>query len=159
MSAVFLISLSIASNMLCCFAWKWKLIIYIYIIKFYMFIKRQIVWEIKDGKSLIQSLPWSVFGASVWWYWCEWVTVSFLMAGWVYKPPPAFNTLVWRPFVQRSARHTHATRFPSLSILTFHPGGNGSTDTALHHEVFHPTALFHVVGVPRLFSSHHRGKW
>lgn len=58
-----------------------------------------------------------------------------------------------------SVKRTHATRSHSLSILTFHPGGDRSTETALHHEVLHPTALLPVVGVPQLFSSHHRGKW
>lgn len=52
-----------------------------------------------------------------------------------------------------------AARSHSDSILIFHLEGHRSTKTALHHEVFLPTALVPVVGVPRIIGSHHRGKW
>lgn len=59
----------------------------------------------------------------------------------------------------RSVTYAHAARTLSFSIFTFEPEGHRSTETATRHEVLLFTALLPVVGVPRILSSHHRGKW
>lgn len=108
-----------------------------------------------------KSLSWSFFFSS-WEAMLVWVShrISEWRAGFI-KSPPALNTWVWRPLVSLVCHVTyaHAARSDSFSIFTSHPGGHGSTKTALHHEVLHPTALLPFVGVARVFSGHHRGKW
>lgn len=108
-----------------------------------------------------QLLPWSCF-----WFCnsCEvilvWVShrVSEWRAGFINLRQPWTHEFEGHLSLL-SVTYAHAGRSVSISILTFHPGGHWSAKTALHHEVLLPTALHPVVGVPRIFGSHHRGLW
>lgn len=60
-------------------------------------------------------------------------------------------------FSLHSGTYTHAAKSDGDNVSIHHPGGHKKT--ALHHEVHLLAALLPAVGVPWIFSSHHRGEW